>query len=197
MSLYNTARLSVLPVPWLVGLLSRLEGTILCLGCGYGTLETVLAATNPHLQFVASDLNAARIAVAQKSVRGLDNIRFSVADATGALSPETYDNALLSDVLHHLPAGAQQPLLSDLYDHVRPGGTLVLKDLDVKPRWKYWWNAAHDRAVAGLPLTYLPPETYREHLAGLGATVTMSVPRTRLPYAHYALLARRPAADAG
>ncbi|MEU2348958.1 class I SAM-dependent methyltransferase [Modestobacter sp. NPDC049651] len=173
------------------GLLAPLRGTVLCLGCGYGTLETVLAAANPHLDFLASDINAERIAVAQKSVHGLSNIQFSVTDATEGLPPGDYDNALLSDVLHHLPGGAQEPLLSALWGRVRPGGVLLVKDLDVQPRWKYWWNYLHDRVVAGLPLTYLPPATYQGVLGGLGAAVTTVRPRTRLPYAHYAMLARK------
>ena len=192
---YNAARLAVLPVPWLTGLLRPMHGSVLCLGCGFGTLETVLAASNPQLQFEASDFNAGRIAAAQAALRDLDNITFSVADATQGLPDRTYDNVFLSDLLHHLPAGEQEPLLAGLWQIVRPGGALVVKDLDVRPRWKYWWNYAHDLAVAGFPLTYLPPAHYREVLEGLGAEVEMDAPRTRLPYAHYALIARKPATD--
>ncbi|MGY1815330.1 class I SAM-dependent methyltransferase [Blastococcus sp. SYSU D00820] len=191
---YNTARLAVLPIPWTVGLLDSLHGSILCLGCGFGTLETVLAASHPDLDFTASDLNATRIAAAQASVHGLDNIRFSVADATRSEPSGSYDNVFLSDLLHHLPAGTQEPLLEQLWGVVRPGGTMVVKDLDVRPRWKYWWNYAHDRVVAGLPLTYLPPDHYRRFLTGLGAQVRTTAPRTALPYAHYAMLATKPAA---
>ncbi|PWW23750.1 methyltransferase family protein [Geodermatophilus normandii] len=190
---YNAARLSVLPVPWVLSLLDDLEGTVLCLGCGYGTLETVMAATHPKLEFAASDFNERRIAVARSTVRGLPNISFSTADATQELPDESYDNVFLSDLLHHLPAGEQEPLLQRLWQVVRPGGALVMKDLDVRPRWKCWWNHLHDRVVAGPPLTYLPASSYHAMLTRLGARVQVAVPRTRLPYAHYALIAVKPA----
>ena len=191
MRAYAIARLAILPMPWMAGLFTPLRGTVLCLGCGYGTLESVLAAANPQLQFVASDVNDARIAVARSSVRDLPNSRFEVADATRAELSDTYDNVFFSDLLHHLPPGEQEPLLERAWAAVRPGGTLVMKDVDVRPRWKYWWNHVHDRVVAGPPLTYLPREHYSTALASVGAEVTGSMPKTALPYAHYALVARK------
>lgn len=190
---YNALRLAVLPVPWLSGLLQPLRGTTLCLGCGFGTLETVLAAANPQLDLVASDFNDKRIHSAQVSVRGLPNITFTVSDATQVQPEGSYDNVFFSDLLHHLPEGEQEILLDKMWRVIRPGGALVVKDVDDSPRWKYWWNYAHDKVVAGQPLTYRPRAHYVQHLRGLGAEVTESVPRTRLPYAHYALIATKPA----
>lgn len=189
---YNALRLSVLPVAWLSGLLKPLSGSVLCLGCGFGTLETVLAADNPQLRFVASDFNERRIAAARTAVTGLDNIRFDVADATQVQPEGSYDNVFFSDLLHHLGPGEQEVLLDKMWRLVRPGGALLVKDVDTSPRWKYHWNHAHDRVVAGPPLTYLPRTHYEQHLRSLGAGVTVSVPSTRLPYAHYALTAHRP-----
>jgi len=191
---YNRARLLLLPIPWLTGLLDPLRGTVLCLGCGFGPLETVLAGTHPQLDFTASDLNERRIAAAQAWVRGLPNIRFEVTDATAVKTEETYDNVFFCDLLHHLGAGQQPKLLESVWPMLKPGGALVIKDVDVAPRWKYWWNYLHDRVVAGPPLTYLPRADYRRLLTDLGAEVTESIPRTALPYAHYALVARKPAA---
>jgi SAM-dependent methyltransferase len=193
---YGVARLAILPVPWVADLLGGLRGTVLCLGCGFGILETVLAAANPQLEFVASDFDARRIAAARAAVRDLPNIRFEVADATSAGLAGSYDNVFFSDLLHHLPAGEQEALLERVWAVVRPGGSLVVKDVDVRPRWKYWWNYAHDRAMAGPPLTYLPRQHYRDVLTELGAEVTESLPATRLPYAHYAITGKRPPAQA-
>ncbi len=189
---YNAARLAVLPVPWLAGLLAPLRGTVLCLGCGYGTLESVLAAANPQLTFIASDFNRTRIGIAQRAVTDLPNISFTVEDATSVAPDGAYDNVFFSDLLHHLAEGEQERLLDRTWRLVRPGGALVVKDVGTQPRWKYHWNHFHDRVVAGLPLTYRPMAHYQRYLEGLGADVRVSVPQTRLPYAHYALVATRP-----
>lgn len=189
---YNLLRIAVVPVPWLSGLLKRMSGDVLCLGCGYGTLETVLAVDNPQLQFSASDFNQDRIRSAQHAVTSVDNIAFEVSDVTVTQLESRYDNVFFSDLLHHLPAGDQEPLLTAVWDSLKPGGMLLVKDVDTRPRWKFLWNALHDRIVAGQPLTYLPMTYYADFLRSLGAEVSTSVPKTCLPYAHYAIAARRP-----
>lgn len=162
------------------------------MGCGFGTLETVLAADNPQLVVVASDFNANRIRTAQECVSGVPNIEFTLADATQVQPEDSVDNVFFSDLLHHLPEGEQEILLDKMWRVIRPGGALVVKDVDDSPSWKFWWNYAHDKVVAGEPLTYRPRAHYVQHLRDLGAEVRESVPRTRLPYAHYALIATKP-----
>ena len=49
-------------------------------------------------------------------------------------------------------------MIRSVTDRLRPGGTLVIKDLDSGPAWKFHWNRIHDRIVAGPdPIWCRPP----------------------------------------
>lgn len=191
--LYNFLRLSIFPVNWLSELVGELKtGTVLCLGCGFGTLETILAVQNPHLQFVASDLNTGRIEHASRVVKHVPNIHFTAEDATKLKIDQQYDAILYIDLMHHLAKGEQEKLIDKLWVRLKPGGTLIMKDVDTTPRWKYWWNFVHDSLMAGAPLTYYPSSFYNNYFTSLGARVTEHYPhRFHSPYNHYALMVRK------
>lgn len=53
----------------------------------------------------------------------------SVEQHLGA-SPAPYDVALVSDVMHHLPAGYRGDFLRALHAALRPGGMILVKDIE-------------------------------------------------------------------
>src|SRR5437870_151545 len=99
-TVYLFLRLTIFPVDWLSEIIGKLSnGNVLCLGCGYGAIETILAANNPHLKFIASDLRPERIAAVTTAVTGLPNICFTVKDATKLEPDEQYDSILYIDLV--------------------------------------------------------------------------------------------------
>lgn len=191
--LYNWLRLAIFPIDWLAHLCASLQGEVLCLGCGYGVLEVVIAARNPHLRLLASDLMASRIDTAKAMVSGLPNISFAVRDVTRLKLNQHYGNILFIDLMHHLAAGEQKKLLDKIWQTVRPGGSVIMKDVDTHPRWKYYWNFFHDRLMAGPPLTYYPAAFYQDYFVRRGAKVMNYRPRHFYsPYNHYCLIATKP-----
>ena len=48
-----------------------------------------------------------------------------------------FDGAVIADVLHHLAYEDQPELLADLYARLKPGGTLVLRETDIKLRLRF------------------------------------------------------------
>ncbi len=192
--LYNFLRLSIFPVDWLSEIISTLPaGTVLCLGCGYGTLETIFAVQNPHLKFIASDLQQDRIAHASESLTDVPNITFTAQDVTKLKDQKQYDAIIYIDLMHHLAKGEQEKLITKLWSMLRPGGTILMKDVGTRPRWKYYWNYLHDSLMAGQPLTYHPVAFYQDYYTKLGGDVLLHYPTSfHSPYNHYALVVQKP-----
>lgn len=190
--IYHRLRLLIFPVDWLVSLMPK-KGTVLCLGCGYGTLEILVALKNSRLNIVASDISKQRIKIARKSVVDVPNITFSVLDVTSYQSKSKFDYIAFFDLLHHLAEGEQIRFLEHVWSSLASGGTLIMKDVDTRPKWKYVWNLVHDRLMAGLPLTYYSSKFYISYFKSKGAKVDLKIPNGfRSPYNHYALIVTKP-----
>lgn len=190
--IYNILRLSIFPLDWFSSITKELKGEVLCLGCGYGILETLLAIMNPKIRFIASDFDVERIEIAKKATRDIKNIKFEVADATAFRGKKQYQSILMIDLLHHLPFGEQEILLDKLWRSLKPNGIVVIKDVDTKPAFGYHWNMLHDRLMAGLPLVYHPSSHYIDYLKSKVAQVAINRPKLFLsPYNHYCLIAKK------
>jgi len=192
--LYTVLRLSIFPMSWFEKLTKNLKGETLCLGCGYGVLETLLALDNSQLSITASDLDEKRIVIAEKAVHDVPNIKFKVLDVTKIVPSGNYDVIIFADLLHHLGKGEQEKLLDILLAMLKNSGTLIMKDVDTTPRWKYWWNYLHDSLMAGQPLNYKSSDYYAQYFRDKNNNVNM-VKYTRwwLPYNHYALVVKKSA----
>jgi SAM-dependent methyltransferase len=92
-----------------------------------------------------------------------------VGDATLLDAPAVYDAVLVCDALHHFPPDTHKPLADAIAGALVPGGVCIVKDLDVRPRWKHEWNRLHDRIVAGPgPITCRRPAETADLLAAAG-----------------------------
>ena len=192
---FVTARVAVAPLGALDPELRGLRGRVLSVGCGFAVLERYLAEINPHVTVEGVDIDGGRVRVARATAERSPRVDVSEADvtqmnSTGAL----FDAVLAIDLLHHVPADGQAAMLAALAGCLVPGGTLLLKDIDVEPRWKYLFNRGHDRVVAGPdPIHCHSSEEAARMLSDAG--LEPGVPR-RLhrfgPYPHYLVTATRP-----
>lgn len=112
-------------------------GKVLDVGCGYGFLANYLSLESPGRQVVGHDIAADRIAVAQGTVGSRTNIQFVLADAR-ALPERSFDAIVMTDTLHHVPYAEQEAILRDLYQKLKPGGVLVMRETDKKPALRYY-----------------------------------------------------------
>ena len=81
-----------------------LAGTVVDLGCGPGEITCELAARRTDLSFLGIDHSAAAIGKAQanKSRRGVTNVRFECRDVETYTPPDRVDLVTLFDSFHHL-----------------------------------------------------------------------------------------------
>jgi len=118
-------------------------GHILDVGCGHGLFAHLLAAHSKGLQITGVDPSQEKVDVARRSAEGQSRIQFVCgpvqsiepsADAPGG----SFDAISIMDVLYLLPDELAVDILKHCRQLVAPGGVLLLKTNNTRPRWKYW-----------------------------------------------------------
>ncbi len=109
---------------------------VLDVGCGTGTLATLIKRTHPDVVVVGIDPDGNALARARKkSERAHLAIRFEqgFADALG-YREASFDHVFSSLMFHHLPSGEKLEMLREVHRVLKPGGQLHLLDFDGKGR---------------------------------------------------------------
>ena len=180
--LYFALRFLVCPFRRVESVVPR-SGIIVDIGCGYGLFANLLAIRSGARHVTGCDPDASRIKIAGSSVGRRRNISFSVSKEVAALP--CCDAVTLVDVLHHIAPDARLGLLKEIFKQLRPGGDLVIKDIDKTPRAKYLWNYLHDFAMTrGAPCHYLANLEMCRLLEQVGFLVVAEPLKTRDPYSH-------------
>ena len=112
--------------------------TCLDVGCGGGDVSVDLARlVGPAGRVVGTDLDDAKLALARSeaSERQVDNIEYRRANIVDGEEAAHYDLAYARFLLTHLPDPADA--LAGLYRVLRPGGALVVEDIDVRGHFCY------------------------------------------------------------
>lgn len=127
-------------------------GRIADIGCGHGLLTAYLAAGRPDRRVIAVDPDERKIAWARQVLGGLDNVELRVAQVE-ELSPEldgALDAAVVADVLYLLPVPAWGDFLSACRRLLRPGGVLLVKEVESRRSWKYLKILAQEHVMVKL-----------------------------------------------
>lgn len=106
---------------------------ILDVGCGDGVLAQVLLEIYPQAQLVGIDRNPQAIERARATAEeiGLRGAEYVVGDVEEGLPPGPFDLVYISFVLLH--TRRPDKIVQAVYDILRPGGFIWVKDLD--PGW--------------------------------------------------------------
>lgn len=129
-----------------------LQGTVLDLGCGHGLFANLLAARSPQRRVIGIDIDPEKIEIARKTIGSRANIEFVCASLDDAAIPQC-DAITIVDVLYLLPAAEQQRLLRECHGKLVPGGLLVCKAQERRPRWKYAWTYFQELMATSAGLT--------------------------------------------
>jgi 2-polyprenyl-3-methyl-5-hydroxy-6-metoxy-1,4-benzoquinol methylase len=125
------------------------EGTIIDLGCGNGLFSNILSLGSPVRQVIGIDLDRKKIEVANQTKATGSHITYQIGDVVEADYPQG-DVFTLIDVLYLIPYDKQDIILQKCYKALRPGGILIVKEMDTAPRWKYAWNLIQETLAVKL-----------------------------------------------
>lgn len=193
---YAYARFSILRAKLLsvMDLLLPDEGRILDVGCGFGLFAAYFGQMHPRREILGIDPDARRIKMAEKVTQaiGLKN-KFVAADARDACIEGPFDAAYVLDVMHHIPAEDQLPMLARLRDLLPPRGLLILKDVTTEPAYGLKFTELLDRLMVGWnePLNYRHHHEWGAMLRSLGFKVRMVRVPDVLPYPHVVISAQK------
>jgi 2-polyprenyl-3-methyl-5-hydroxy-6-metoxy-1,4-benzoquinol methylase len=141
------------------GRLERLvpaSGRILDWGCGHGLLAISLVERSDGRAVRGVDLDRTKVAAARSAVAASpwsDRVELAAVDA-GARPSGRWDAIVVSDVLYLMDEAEQRATLAAACAALEPGGTLVVKEMAERPRWKAWATRVQEQlAVRALRLT--------------------------------------------
>ena len=179
------------------------------LGCGRGILFSLILAAKetgarppgasplpPALRLVGFEGKEKIAEQARKALAGEAEI--STADLRTADLPPCRV-ALLLDVLHYLPAQAQEDLLDRVAAALEPGGVLLLRDADAEGGGRYWATRAQERLAAlargdfRQRFHYRSAREWRRLLEARGLTTETAPLSEGTPYANVLVVGRKPA----
>lgn len=115
------------------------RGTVLDLGCGNGFFSSLLKLGSPERIVRGLDFDPKKIKQAHLLEKRFEGLSFSEGNIAEADYPPS-DVVSLIDVLYLIPYEVQERILRRAFAALRPGGALLLKEMDTRPRRKYAWN---------------------------------------------------------
>jgi 2-polyprenyl-3-methyl-5-hydroxy-6-metoxy-1,4-benzoquinol methylase len=168
---------------------------VLDLGSGHGILAHLLTARSATVTAVEPDLRKLWTG------RPRPGVAFVGAYSDALATLPRFDVVTICDVLCRMPSDAWPALLESAFAGLRPGGVLLLKEIDPENRVKGVWNRAQEKVADFLGMTLGDAFTYetkaqmRERLRGLGFEESETVPvGTWYPHAHLLYVAKKPGA---
>ncbi len=171
------------------------QGTVLDIGCGFGLFSLYYAQVFPLARFCGLDRDTRRIAMATEAARrlGLANTCYAVGDAREFRAGDgEHAAAYMLDIVHHIPPETVAPLLQELHAAIRPGGRLIVKDVDTQPAYKRWFTHALDLVMSpGGVIHYWPAGDLQALLQRIGFRVYRHLMVDILPYPHVLFVCHR------
>jgi len=188
--LYNKLRTIIYPFDMLIERIPD-RGSLLDVGCGYGTFCFILSNKRPNMKIVGIDMDRKRITTAKSKVTN-QNLRFICTDMTKYSNDEKFDIVTCFDLIHHVDGKNHDLLITILKKLIKKNGILIIKDMNKKPAYKYIWNYLHDIAMTrSMKLNYLSIENMINLLEKNGLMIENVADQSNALYAHYLIICRR------
>lgn len=169
--------------------------SVLDVGCGNGVFLGILAESGRICAGHGVDRSERAIHYAQQiaeatALSGL--LKFETLDSLVEVPDLGYDVVSMVDVMHHIPKPAQRRFFIDAASKLRPGGTLIYKDISDKHKLWRFFNTLHDLVKAREFVHYVSEEalTVAAKEAGLERRLSFCV--RKLWYMHVIEIFDRP-----
>jgi len=175
------------------------SGRCLDIGCGHGLFVYYLAAGSGSRSILGVDVSSDKITEACKAEFPSGQVRFECQPHTEVHEAD-FDLISLIDVLYLIPPDEQARLLRWCHAHLAPAGILIVKEVDDRPRWKYWINYAEETLAVrvlgitlGQRLYFRPPAAIVKDLTASGFSVDVEPIHRGYAHPHVLYVCRKSA----
>jgi hypothetical protein len=143
------------------------------------------------------------VADAERAATGVTNVVFGEVPPDWRPAGE-WPTIVIVDVLYLLGRAAGRRLLADAAAAIAPGGRLIVKEIDTRPRWKYRLAVGQELAAtrvahvtAGSTVEFLAPDYLEAVMAASGLRVARRRLDRGYPHPHLLLVGERPRQGGG
>lgn len=163
------------------------------IGCGSGMFLRILAEYKKPVALGGVEVSARLIDNAASLLKSCKvPLALQVYDGLDLPAEfDRYDWAFLIDVLHHVPPTCQERFLGRVFERMRPGQRLLIKDIDAGS-WLVYWNKLHDLVLSKEVGSELRVQQATESLRRIGFVVQTSLTKRVYAYPHYVLRCVKP-----
>jgi 2-polyprenyl-3-methyl-5-hydroxy-6-metoxy-1,4-benzoquinol methylase len=193
---YLRIKLKICPLIRLETLFPR-QGKVIDLGCGNGLFPNILSLGSGERQIIGVDLDEKKLAIAEQTKGADSRIEYIPGDVV-AIDYPPGDVFSLVDVLYLIPYEKQEVILRKCAEALSPGGMLIIKEMDVHPRWKYIWNSIQEMLAVkiigftlGERFYFRSRDNFQSLLSDLGFKVKMVALDRGYWYPHIAYVCTR------
>lgn len=169
---------------------------VLDIGCGSGIFLRMLAEYRKPKSLAGIEINQSLLQIASSSLKRSSNgIPIRLETYNGTDLPKwvnQYQYVLLIDVLHHVPQARQEDFLVRLFDLLRPGSTLIIKDIDADDQFLALFNQLHDLVFAREVVHAMGAKSLVNRLQKMGFQTSGISKRRMFVYSHYTIMAGKP-----
>lgn len=99
---------------------------VLEIGCGIGTVTSLLAKAVPNGRVLAVDISPKSISIAKANLQRCRNVEFRVSDMSDFRSPDRFDFVVLPDVIEHIPVDQHPQLFATIAKHLDPEARVLI-----------------------------------------------------------------------
>ena len=115
------------------------SGNILDIGCGIGFSTHIIALNKSNIMVEGIDIDAKKVEVASSYFKD-ERKSFQVADINQMEITKKYDSIVISDTFYLISPQNQAGLIKKTVKSLSENGTLIVKEIDSFPKWKYFVN---------------------------------------------------------
>lgn len=163
---------------------------LLDIGCGTGTFLLIAQYLLDLGESYGFDRNLKSIEIAQ-SANIYPNIHFIHNDANLGAIIGNSNIVTCIDLLHHIPTQERNSFLDTLFENMRTGQDIIVKDLDPLPVWKAFANKVTDYLSTRSRVSYIGLNELRISMVKKGFKVRIAQRLDKHIWNHYIIVARK------
>ncbi len=164
------------------------EKKILDIGCGDCSF---LLLINKYKNF--KSLSGIDINISEKTfnICKANNICVYKSNSLDVFNQEKYDVVTIIDVLHHIKIEERIYFIQGAFKLVKPGGQLVIKDMNDRPIFHALMNRIHDLIFARESINYFNFKELENYLESSDFNIIKRGKKIMFFYSHYWLFCRK------